>query len=64
MFAINRRQGQSLVIDRDVKITVLKMSPSIVKLGVESAREHCIERVENPYWRYIAKQSDNMPKEK
>jgi carbon storage regulator len=46
MMVFKRRKGESFRIGDSVVVTVLQVSPSVVKLGVEAPREIAVVRSE------------------
>ena len=46
MLVISRKRGQQVVISEDIKVTVLEISRSRIKLGVEAPREIPVHREE------------------
>ena len=46
MLVLTRREDQSIMIDDDIKITILKINYGQVKIGVEAPREIAVHREE------------------
>jgi carbon storage regulator len=46
MLIVRRRAGQAIVVDADVEIEILEISPSQVKLGIRAPRETQVQRKE------------------
>lgn len=46
MLVLTRRLNQSIIIAREVRVTVLKISPSRIELGVEAEADIPIDREE------------------
>lgn len=46
MLALTRKQGESLVIDERIIVTVLKVTGQTVKIGVEASRDVLVVRGE------------------
>ena len=46
MLILTRRLGQSITIGDNVKLTVLSIKGSQVRIGVEAPKEVCIQRSE------------------
>ena len=46
MLVVRRRQGESLVIGKDIEVVVLEAGPSRVKLGIMAPREVLVFRKE------------------
>lgn len=45
MLCLSRKEGESVIIDRDMKVSVLRISPSKVRLGFEGPDEVMREEV-------------------
>jgi carbon storage regulator len=46
MLVLNRKEGESLIIDDDIKIVVLKVKGRQVKIGIQAPRDTKIAREE------------------
>jgi carbon storage regulator len=46
MLVLNRKEGESVVIDDDIKVVVLKVKGRQVKIGIEAPRDTKIAREE------------------
>lgn len=46
MLILTRRIGESIIINDDIKVTVLEVSGSAVKIGIQAPREVSIFREE------------------
>jgi len=55
MLVLNRKEGESLVIDDNIKVVVLKVQGRQVKIGIQAPRETKIAREE------IANKADSAP---
>ncbi len=55
MLVLNRKEGESLIIDDDIKIVVLKVKGRQVKIGIQAPRDTKIAREE------IANKESSVP---
>ena len=55
MLVLSRKSGQSVIIDRDITVVVLRVRGSQVKLGITGPKDVAIHRQE--VWQKIADQS-------
>jgi carbon storage regulator len=63
MLVLSRKKGESLVIDGDIKITVLSVQGQTIRLGIEAPRETPVFRSEVfERLRTETAQADLMPK--
>lgn len=46
MLVLNRKPGQSIVIDRDIRITITRVEGHRVKVGIEAPKERSVVREE------------------
>ncbi len=46
MIVLSRQTGQSIVIDHDIRVTVVQINGDRVRLGIEAPRERRIHRSE------------------
>ena len=46
MLVLSRKQGESIVIDGDIRVTVLKAHGKVIRLGIEAPKEVPIRRSE------------------
>jgi len=46
MLVLNRKEGESLIIDDDIKVVVLKVKGRQVKIGIQAPRDTKIAREE------------------
>jgi len=46
MLVLARRKGEAIVIGRDIRITVLRVTPRSVRLGIEAPRNVTVYREE------------------
>ena len=46
MLVLTRKQGQTIVIDDRIKITLLKVKGNTVRVGIDAPRDISIRRVE------------------
>lgn len=46
MFLVQRKPGQSILLDNNIKITVIKTGENSVKFGIEAPKEVKIKREE------------------
>jgi len=55
MLVLNRKEGESLIIDDNIKVVVLKVKGRQVKIGIQAPRDTKIAREE------IANKEDSAP---
>jgi carbon storage regulator len=48
MLVLSRKSNESIVIDGDIKVTILKVSGNRVRLGIEAPPDVAIKRIELP----------------
>ncbi len=46
MLVLSRRNGESVVIDGDITVTVLRVKGNVVQLGIDAPKEVAIHRSE------------------
>ena len=46
MLVLSRREGESIVIDGDIRVTVLKSNGKVTRLGIEAPKKVPIRRSE------------------
>jgi carbon storage regulator len=56
MLVLTRREGQSIMVDDDIKITILKINYGQVKIGIEAPNEIAVHREE--VYRRIQEESE------
>jgi carbon storage regulator len=59
MLVLTRRQGESIVIGNDIKITVVSLGPGRVKLGIEAPPNVRVDR-EEIHARIVQEQSADV----
>ncbi|MBA2225955.1 MAG: carbon storage regulator CsrA [Thermogemmata sp.] len=59
MLVLTRRQGESIVIGNDIKITVVSLGPGRVKLGIEAPPQVRVDR-EEIHARIVQEQSADV----
>lgn len=59
MLVLTRRQGESIVIGNDVRITVVSLGPGRVKLGIEAPSHVRVDR-EEIHARIVQEQSADV----
>ena len=59
MLVLTRRQGESILIGPDIKITVVSLGPGRVKLGIEAPPQVRVER-EEIHARIVQEQSADV----
>ncbi len=47
MLVLSRRYGEKIVIGEDIVVTILEISPSRVRLGIDAPKDVNISRLEN-----------------
>ncbi len=62
MLILTRRISESVIIGDDVKITVLGVKGSQVRLGIDAPKDVSVHR-EEIYERILSEQGDKEPKE-
>lgn len=54
MLVLSRKVGESILIGPDIAVTVIRIGPNTVRLGITAPREVPITRDElTPYWKPI-----------
>jgi carbon storage regulator len=46
MLVLTRKVGETLVIDKDIRVTVLSVKGNTIRLGIEAPKEISIQREE------------------
>lgn len=46
MLVLGRKKGESIIIDGDIKVTVVEINGSQIKLGIEAPQEVSVNREE------------------
>lgn len=46
MLVLSRKHGEQIVIDKDITITVVRITPTIVRLGIDAPKKMNIARLE------------------
>lgn len=54
MLVLTRKQGESIIIGEDIKVTILKIGENFIKIGIDAPREIPVYREE-----LLNKESDN-----
>jgi carbon storage regulator len=64
MLVLSRKHGESIIIDRDVKVHVIEVRNNVVRFGIEAPKEISVHRSEICDRLRANKAAFSSPKEK